>query len=311
MKASVHLRGIVIAGVLAAVALALGFVTLAMNQSTSQAAPHTIVPLKLRHHAPAVRKAAAAATTKTKPKAKAKPKPKPDKNLVAALHAGLPRSVARALAARPVAVVELTSGSDTVAGLAAGEAKAGASDGGASYVAVNVDNNGGDVEVLTRLLGHLPVAPATLVYVRPAQLVTTLPNFNDRTVIQQAVESATPTVVTAGNTHWATQANAICAAANADGKAMKGAKVDYAAQSAAAHTTVARLTALKPPAGEATSLQVANATFAQAMALLDQVRVDAVAKKSPVGDFVNAMTLMSKAFITYNRLGATVCTTAS
>lgn len=177
---------------LAAVALALGFVTLAMNQTASQAAPRTILPLKARHHAAAVRKTADAARTgvKAKAKAKAKPKAKPDPNFVAALQAGLPRSVARALAKRPVVVVQLTSKSDPVAQLAAGEAKAGADDANAAYVAVNVDDDGGDVEVLTRALGQLPTAPAALIYIRPAKLVTTLPNFNDRTVVEQAVVSA-------------------------------------------------------------------------------------------------------------------------
>ena len=197
MTGSVHLRGIVIAGVLAAVALALGFVTLAMNQSASQAAPKTILPLKARHHATTVRKTTGATTKAKAPKAK--PKPKPDPNFVAALQAGLPRSIARALAKRPVVVVQLTSKSDPVAKLSAGEAKAGADEGAAAYVAVNVDGNGGDVEVLTRTLGQLPTAPAVLIYTRPAKLVTTLPNFNDRTVVEQAVVSAK-----AGSTNPAT-----------------------------------------------------------------------------------------------------------
>lgn len=178
-----------IAGVLAAVALGLGLVTLAMNQTASQAAPpRTILPLKDRHHATAV--SAKVKTTAPKKKAVRHKAAPLDKNFVAALQAGLPRSVAHALAQKPVAVIEFTSKSDPVAGMAAGEAKAGAADAGASYVAVNVDNDGGDVEVLTRLIGHLPSAPATLVYVRPATLVTTLPDFNDRTVVQQAAESA-------------------------------------------------------------------------------------------------------------------------
>jgi len=200
---SAHLRGIVIAGVLAAVALALGFVTLAMNQTASQAAPKTILPLKARHHVASTRKTADAAA-----KAKAKPKAKPDPNYVAALAAGLPRSVAHALAKHPVVVVQLTSKSDPVAQLAAGEAKAGADEANAAYVAVNVDSNGGDVEVLTRTLGQLPTAPAALIYMRPAKLVTTLPNFNDRTVVEQAVVSAKSGGATATTTTPTTPAPA-------------------------------------------------------------------------------------------------------
>jgi len=43
---------------------------------------------------------------------------------------------------------------------------------------------------LTRLLGKLPIAPATLIYIRPATLYVTLPGFNDRTIIQQAAANA-------------------------------------------------------------------------------------------------------------------------
>jgi hypothetical protein len=188
---SAHLRGIVIAGVLAAVALALGFVTLAMNQTASQAAAPTITPLKLRHH---VAPRTIAGATKTKPQVAKTTKKKPvvrvSPNFTAALKAGLPRSVARALAAHPVAVVQLTSNGDQVASLALGEARVGAALASATLVTVDVDGNGGAVEVLTRLLGKLPVAPATLVYTRPATLYVTLPGFNDRTIIQQAAANA-------------------------------------------------------------------------------------------------------------------------
>ncbi len=191
MTGSAHLRGIVIAGVLAAVALALGFVTLAMNQTASKAATHTIIPLHLRHHVAGARTTSSATTTtqaaKTKkPKTAARVNP----NFTAALKAGLPRSIARALAAHPVAVVELTSPGDQIAQLALGEARAGSALAGATLVPIDVDGNGGDVEVLTRLLGKLPIAPATLVYIRPATLYVTLPGFNDRTIIQQAAANA-------------------------------------------------------------------------------------------------------------------------
>jgi hypothetical protein len=197
VSASSHLRGIVIAGVLAAVALALGFVTLAMNQSASRAATHPIVPLKLRHQAKVAKPSAQPSTSKKKTPAARKPNP----NLVAALNAGLPRSVARALAAHPVAVVELASPSDRVSRLATGEALVGTAFAKASFVLVDVDANGGDVEALTRLLDKLPVAPATLIYMRPGTLFLTLTGFNDRTVVQQAIAnaespSATPAAAT-------------------------------------------------------------------------------------------------------------------
>lgn len=189
MTASIHARGIVIAGALAALALALGFATLAMNQTASQAAPHVIIPLKDRHHSPgsmsAVHKPAVA------PKKHVAVK-RPDPNLVAALKAGLPRSVALALAKRPVVVVELWSNRDPIGKLSAGEAEAGAALGGAAFVDVNVDTDGGAAGVLTTALGALPAAPAALIYTRPAMLATTLAGFNDRTAVQQAVSTATP-----------------------------------------------------------------------------------------------------------------------
>jgi hypothetical protein len=183
VTSSAHLRGIVIAGALAALALALGFVTMAMNQTASKA-PHTILPLKDRHLAG--QPAATTATTATMAKAKAKPVKRPNPNFVAALKAGLPHSVAEALASHQVVVVELMSPSDAVATLADGEAKAGATLAGAGFVAVNVDKDGGDASKLTIALGDLPAAPASLIYARPATLAITLPGFNDRTVVQQA-----------------------------------------------------------------------------------------------------------------------------
>ena len=187
MTASVHLRGIVIAGALAFLALALGFVTLAMNQTASKAAVHTIVPLKDRAHA----------TTRTPASAvPKKAKAKPNVHLVAALKAGLPRSIAAQLAAHRVVIVELWSNSDSVGKLAEGEAKAGAALAGAGYIGVNVDVDGGAASEVTRVLGKLPVAPAALVYTRPGTLTTTLPGFNDRTVVQQAALSASAKPVT-------------------------------------------------------------------------------------------------------------------
>jgi hypothetical protein len=182
VTASLHLRGIVIASVLAAVAVALGFVTLAMNQTASRAAARPILPHKLAKVAPSIKKSPAKKAVHTAPK--------PNPHLVAALKAGLPVTVARALAAHPVVVVQLTSQDDGVAKLALGEARAGAALAGASFLAVGVDSNGGTVGALTRLLGKLPVAPASLVYARPAKLYVTLAGFNDRTTVQQAAENA-------------------------------------------------------------------------------------------------------------------------
>jgi len=174
-----HLRGVVLAGALATLALALGLVTMAMNQSASKATPEPTLSTKSP-----VSKAAAAPHVKAA---------LVDPNLAAALKAGLPRSVARGLEAHPVVIVELTSARDPVAQLAAGEARVGAKLAGASFVAVDVDREGGDAAALTQLLAQVPVAPSALVYQRPATLYVTLPGFNDRTTIEQAAANAAST----------------------------------------------------------------------------------------------------------------------
>jgi hypothetical protein len=177
---SPHLRGIVIAGALAVVALALGFVTLAMNQSSSSAAPHAVLSLKARH----------LASTKPKPTTKPVKHKSLNAHLVAALKLGLPRSIARGLSTHRVTVVALTSSTDSVAALATRETESGAHLGGASFVRVSVDHDGGDASALTALIGKLPAAPATLVYIRPGTLYLQMPGFNDKTTVQQAARNA-------------------------------------------------------------------------------------------------------------------------
>jgi hypothetical protein len=187
-----QLKAILIAGGLAALALVLGFFTLSMNQSSSNAAPPTILPLKERTHAGASKtasKPAVKAAVKAKAKPRVKPKPKPNPVVVAAVAAGLPKSVAVQLGAKRAVVVALFSSSDEVDGLARAEAASGAALAGAGFVAVDVDADK-DSATLTRTLGALPPAPATLVYTRPATVYITLPGFNDRTTVQQAAANA-------------------------------------------------------------------------------------------------------------------------
>jgi hypothetical protein len=70
-----QLKAIVLAGVLAVLALGLGFMTLSMNQAgASDSVPPPITPLKQRAAALTPAKAASA-DPKPKPKPKAKPKP--------------------------------------------------------------------------------------------------------------------------------------------------------------------------------------------------------------------------------------------
>ena len=326
--ASAHLRGIVIASALAALALGLGLVTLAMNQTASKAAPpHVVLSLKARHKlaaaktVPAVKpKAKAVAATpkaqvaeKAKVAAKPKPKPKANANVAAALKAGLPHSIAAALGKRPVVVVELLSSHDPVSELAAGEAKAGAALAGAGYVPVSVDVDGGAASTLTRVLGKLPTAPAALVYTRPGTVAVTLTGFNDRTAVQQAVANAQPQSCGAAaesTAAWAAQADTICSKYASEAQARGGA-VQLVATNLPLLLSLYKqqqteLEALKAPKSAAGDLHVANAKLDQALAILAGTK-----KKSavlvPATTFRGATALMNGASATYAKYGSTVC----
>ena len=287
MSVSAHLRGIVIAGGLAALALALAFITLVMNQTASPAATHTVLPLKDRHHGTSSTAKGSKTGTAAKPK-------RVDPNLQAALAGGLPRSIAEGLAKSPVVVVELTTASDPVATLALGEARAGAALGGASFVSVNVDHNGGDIQALTRLLDAVPVAPAALVYQRPASLYVTLPGFNDRTTVQQAAANAlltaagtaTSTTTLTAAPAWASRASVLCRQTSTKITALGGMaspaklatkKTQFEAVAAG---FVAQLNALKAPTGRVAAVRQLSALFTKSFAAED-AEVSAVALHNP------------------------------
>jgi hypothetical protein len=343
MAASVHLRGIVIAGALAALALGLGFVTLVMNQSASHPAPHVIIPLKDRHHAPgrvaAARKPAAAVTTKktvavrtkktvavkakTTVAAKAKTMvaaktkktvavKRPDPNLVAALKAGLPRVVAAALAKRPVVVVELSSNADPVGKLSAAEAEAGAALAGAGFVGVNIDRDGGTVGTLTTALGKLPDAPAALIYVRPAKLTLTLAGFADRTVVQQAAASAAPPLdasVIAASSDWAAKVNAICTTTFAKVNAVGGAAKLKPGQGLTIYGGMyKKIAAVTPPAGSAAAVRSANALLKKALGMGARTHAKVAAGQVGLPLYLHTLDVLHQSLAKYNKLGASGCT---
>jgi hypothetical protein len=283
-----QLKAIVLAGGLAALALVLGFFTLSMNQPSSTAAtPKPILSLKARRHLAAA-KPKSKSKPVVKPKVKAKPKPKPNANVMAALEAGLPHTVAAQFATHRVVVVELYSPDDSVDGLARGEAESGAALAGAGFVAVDVAKDG-DSATLTKLLGTLPPAPAALVYARPAALFVTLPGFNDHTTIQQAALNADPDPAaekTAAN-DWADEAGALCKATVAKANALGGPTADAQLLKAkpkfdAIMTSfLAQMKALKPTPGTEAQVTQLNALFTQNIGLVDDMLV-ALAKKDLV-----------------------------
>jgi hypothetical protein len=184
--------------------------------------------------------------------------------------------------------VALTSKHDTVAGLASAEAESGARLAGAAYVAVSVDRDGREMSNLTRALGHLPTAPATLVYQRPSTLYVTLPGFNDRTAVQQAAASAAlgaaaslasaaagaGTSVGAPAATWSSQTLALCRqAARSLGPLGGSNPVQLAARKvqfeAASTSFLARMKALRPAASQRAQVTKLNALLARRFAALD------------------------------------------
>jgi hypothetical protein len=136
----------------------------------------------------------AAPTTPAQPKAVAQRKPAPtpapvSKHLSAALAAGLPLSVARALAVSPTVVAAVYNPQAQVDGISFAEARAGAAMAGAGFVGLNVLSRS-DVGKLTAQLGILP-DPAVLVFTRGAQpLAARIDGFADKETVAQAATDA-------------------------------------------------------------------------------------------------------------------------
>jgi hypothetical protein len=155
--------------------------------------------------APVVRKAKAT-PVRPKPKAKAaKPKPvaipartpatapvrvpasaKPKGDPVDAN--GLPLVLSRALAKNPVTVVALYDPSAALDEMSLAEARAGAAEVKAGFIAISIRNES-QVRPLTQLLGVLG-SPSVLVYERPNTLFVRLEGFADRATVAQAAANA-------------------------------------------------------------------------------------------------------------------------
>lgn len=101
---------------------------------------------------------------------------------------GLPNSVLRALDSRSVVVVSLTTPRGADEQIASAEAKAGAAEAKAGYVAIDVFHQRPGTTIL-RKIGVVDT-PATLVIKRSGAIVSDFPGFVDRDVIAQAVADA-------------------------------------------------------------------------------------------------------------------------
>lgn len=123
--------------------------------------------------------------TATPPARKAPVKPSAE---VAALAAGLPAPVARALGQHRTVVVSLYNPYSEVDGIAFAEARAGARLAGVGFVPLNVLSKA-QAGKLTEQLGLLP-DPGLLVYVRPGTLVVKISGFADKETVAQAAHNA-------------------------------------------------------------------------------------------------------------------------
>jgi len=145
------------------------------------------------------------AAAKPKPKAKAPVKAKPKAAVVVPAQApvrplvqqpkgdpvdanGLPLVLSRALAQHPVTVVALYDPSADIDGMALAEARAGAAEVKAGFLAINVFNEP-QVRPLAKLLGVLN-SPSVLVYKRPNTLFLRIDGFSDRQTVAQAAANA-------------------------------------------------------------------------------------------------------------------------
>jgi hypothetical protein len=160
---------------------------------TSEAMPHAINP----HPFGAKKKPAATAPAKTPVAAKPKPAatppavrkaPERPSPVLAALKAGLPLPIARALGQHTVVVVSLYNPYSQVDGISFAEARAGAQLADVGFVPLNVLSQA-QVGKLTEQLGLLP-NPGLLIYARPSTLAAKISGFADKETVAQAAHNA-------------------------------------------------------------------------------------------------------------------------
>jgi hypothetical protein len=167
-------------GLVAALALAAGFLLLG-HQGSSSAAVSLVAPVH-----PAAKHAVTA-------KRVVKPAARPKR---AAVINGMPAGLALALRSHDVVVVSLYTPGASVDAMATGEARRGAALAGAGFVAFNVADEK-VVSPLASLLTGAPTAadrvadgPAVLVFQRPKTLFVRFNGFVDRDTVAQAAENA-------------------------------------------------------------------------------------------------------------------------
>ncbi|TMK68795.1 MAG: hypothetical protein E6G50_14495 [Actinobacteria bacterium] len=197
MTVSPPVRIAAIVGLLAALALGVGFML--MGHGSGSAAPAHVA---IKHHpfgsgAKSATPAKPAAKPTTPGKASTPTKPAPVVHTVparpaaesAALAAGLPAKIAHALGQSRVVVVEFSNPTSEVDAIAFAEAKAGAALGGVPFVPLNVLSQA-DVGALTDQFGQTLPDPGLFIYTRPAKITFRFDGFVDKETVAQAAHNA-------------------------------------------------------------------------------------------------------------------------
>ena len=189
------IRYAALCALLASVVIGGGLMTLGHKSESAVATPHVI-----NKHPFGVKKHATTTTKKTTtPAATAKPKPQPvqatpakapeqPSAVIAALAAGMPAPIAKALGKHPIVVVSVYNPYSEVDGIAFAEARAGAQMANVGFLPLSVLSQA-QVGKLTEQLGLLP-DPGLLVYARPGTLVARISGFADKETVAQAAQNA-------------------------------------------------------------------------------------------------------------------------
>jgi hypothetical protein len=188
------IRYAALCALLASVVIGGGLMMLGQKSERAVATPHVINkhPFGVKKHATTTtKKTTPAATTKPKPQAvQATPAKAPEQPsaVIAALAAGMPAPIAKALGKHPIVVVSLYNPYSEVDGIAFAEARAGAQMAKVGFLPLSVLSQA-QVGKLTEQLGLLP-DPGLLVYARPGNLVARISGFADKETVAQAAQNA-------------------------------------------------------------------------------------------------------------------------
>ena len=188
------IRYAALCALLASVVIGGGLMMMGHKSESAVATPHVI-----NKHPFGVKKHATTTTKKTAPAAATKPKQKPvqatparapeqPSAVIAALAAGMPAPIAKALGKHPIVVVSVYNPYSEVDGIAFAEARAGAQMANVGFLPLSVLSQA-QVGKLTEQLGLLP-DPGLLVYARPGTLVAKISGFADKETVAQAAQNA-------------------------------------------------------------------------------------------------------------------------